>query len=313
MTLINQKTTNDDKNLKKITLKDQNSAKGDQNSKLIGTNSTSEGMTLTIDSPNSKDFVPKLKCKDSFLLKKRIEESNADLYCWHETDGLKNDKIHGNVEVIEKMMVKYLKSIKISQVCGKPLLNIQIDLMKRGTTLYWIQSSEQLKFIVFNNPNLTLILPIKLMIEVDWKCLEDVKKWMETQIHHRTQKICVVIKSAYEPMVLNDLVVISVTKSPVLKEKISAIHKSQQYSKMAKKFKALKTSIRKIKDENAIELSNMEKRLRIEFQSKLQETKNDIKNLQSYPRPFDDSRINSNMLEFYPISIKQEIKEEIGK
>ena len=85
---------------------------------------------------------------------------------------------------------------------------------------------------------------------------------------------------------------------------------------MAKKLRALTRNIRKIKDEiraeNAIELSNMEKRLRIEFLSRLQETKNDINNLQSYPRPFDDSRTNSNMLDFFPISIKQEIKEEIG-
>ena len=204
------------------------------------------------------------------------ENNDKNLYTWNTTDKIQIDEnLVGSENLIKKLTMKYLKSLKIFQVYGKPFFNFPTKKLKTGTHLYWIKSVEELDFVAFINCNVTLVLPMKLLMQLNLKNFEDIRNWVNTQIS-QTVKMNVMIKSTYRLVCLNDLVIVSVTKL-----QCPTYHKSRNCAKRFNKFRTDLLALKKEKTSQAVELKlaleNIEKQFELKLESKICKVKNDVK------------------------------------
>ena len=157
-----------------------------------------------------------------FGVTKQRATMSSDLYTWDENDKTSIiEKYQGDDKSIEKLMLKFLKSLRISKpVYGEQFFDAEIEYVKDGTVLYWIKTLDELKSVAFKSQNITLVLPMKLILKSKWSNLEEIKSWLSFFKINEAEKINVTLKSTHKPVVLNDFAVIRMTYS---------LQKSHQY------------------------------------------------------------------------------------
>ena len=153
---------------------------------------------------------------NAFSVTKQRGTVFSDLYTWDENDKITRkdiDSYQGDEKSIEKLMTRFLKSLRISEKPhGTPFFDVEIKPVKEGTVLFWIKTIEELESFACNNQNITLILPMKTLINSKLSNWEDIKNLLSHKIN-QAEKFGVSIKSSHKPVVTNDFVVINITYS----------------------------------------------------------------------------------------------------
>ena len=192
-----------------------------------------EDLNFCNETENNDLIVLKLNV---FGVTKQRATMSSNLYTWDENDKTSSiESYQGDKKSIEKLMLKFLKSLRISKpVYGEQFFDAEIKYVKEGTVLYWIKTLDELKSVVFKSQNITLVLPMKLIVKSKWSNLEEIKSWLSFFKINEAEKINVTLKSTHKPVVLNDFAVISITYS--LQK--SNQHDNKEYLQMFEQLKA---------------------------------------------------------------------------
>ena len=184
---------------------------------------------------------------NAFGVTKTRNSLTTDLYCWTESDEIKGESYSFDVDSINKKIVKFLNSLRVSKTDGEPLLDLpDSTFTTNGTSLYWLKNMDEFR----PNPddlNITVMTKMVTVKNSNLKNTIEMKNWLKNKCN-KLKIDAFVVKSSCKPMVLEDFVIMHAKFPSKHKNKRMQQQLPHEYQVLLKTMEELKGDMRIMQD-----------------------------------------------------------------